>query len=228
MRWRAARTSSTRPTGVLRGAAWAAVRPVGHGRRLGDVDQGPGQGLERLRALGLGGLDHERLVDDEREVHRRGVEPFLEEAFGHVEGPDAGALLEAGGGGHELVHAHPVVGQVVDAPQSVAEPVGVEDGGVGHPPQPVAAVGQHVGVGPGQGQGVAVPAVDPSDRARRVLPAEAAVTIEAAPAAGREGRAPTRPSPPPGPRPDRRPRGGRRTSCGGSSARCRSPCRPVG
>ena len=81
---RAARASSTRPTGVVRGAgpgtpsASAAMR-----------DQGVGQGGHRLRALGLGRLDHERLVDDQREVDGRRVEALLQQALADVEGPHA-------------------------------------------------------------------------------------------------------------------------------------------
>ena len=33
--------------------------------------------VEPVQGLGLGGLDHERLLDDEREVHRRRVEALL-------------------------------------------------------------------------------------------------------------------------------------------------------
>ncbi len=53
------------------------------------VDQGLGQGGQRLGALGLGRLDHEGLVDDQREVHRRSVEALLEQALADVEGPHA-------------------------------------------------------------------------------------------------------------------------------------------
>ena len=95
---RAARASSTRPTGVVRGAAAAGVAALG--RLGGDALERLGQGLEGLEALGLGRLDHQRLVDDEREVHRRRVEPLLEQPLGHVQRldpvlPCAGSAAES-------------------------------------------------------------------------------------------------------------------------------------
>jgi len=46
--------------------------------------------VHRLLALGLAGLDHERLVDDEREVHRGRVQAVVEHTLGKVErGPSA-------------------------------------------------------------------------------------------------------------------------------------------
>jgi len=44
----------------------------------GDALEGVAEGLERLEALGLGGLDHQRFVDDQREVDGGRVEAFLE------------------------------------------------------------------------------------------------------------------------------------------------------
>ena len=41
--------------------------------------------IERLGRLGLGRLDHQRLVDQQREVHRRRMEAEVEQALGDVE-----------------------------------------------------------------------------------------------------------------------------------------------
>ena len=164
----------------------------------------------------------------EREVHRGGVEALLEQPLGRRRGPARPlAFFRAGRGGHELVHVGPVVRQVVGAPQLVAQPVGVEHGALRHPAQAVAAVGQDVGPGPGQGQGVAVPAVDPPDAAGRRRPGERAVGV----ALRQRARAGTRPggrTPRPVRRPGRHRRGEPQRSCGGSCARCRSPCPRAG
>ena len=74
--------------------------PRGPARLLclgGDPLEGGGQSFQSLQALGLGGLEHESLVHDEREVDRGRVEPLLEEALADVEGPNPLGLLEAGG-----------------------------------------------------------------------------------------------------------------------------------
>ena len=133
---RAARASSTRRTGVVCGAD-RACSTVGV---LGDPLERLGQRLERLEALGLGRLDHERLVHDEREVDRRGVEALLEQPLGHVEGLDPRSLLQRRAPRHHLVHAGPVVGDVVAPSQPAAEPVGVEHGHARPPAAAVAAV----------------------------------------------------------------------------------------
>ncbi len=115
-RCRAARASSTRRTGVRCGASVAARRALGRGGLGRDALEGAGQGLEGLQALGLGGLDHERLVDDQREVDGRRVESLLEQALGDVEGLHARALLERRGRQDALVHAGAVVGGVEGCP----------------------------------------------------------------------------------------------------------------
>ena len=188
-----------------------------------------GQGGQRLRALGLGGLDHERLVDDQREVHGRCVEALLQEALGHVEGAYPLGLLQVAGRRHELVHVRPVEGQVVGTPQPMAQPVGVEDGSLGDPAQPVAPVGQDVGQARASDQGVAVPAVDPADRLlRRRRPSRTPPSGVGVGPAARAGTRPGGARRPPGRPPGLRRRAVWRRSCAGSCARCRSPCRRGG
>ena len=50
-----------------------------------------GEGVEALLGLGLGRLDHQRLVDQQREVDGRRVEAEVEQALGEVEGGEARA-----------------------------------------------------------------------------------------------------------------------------------------
>src|ERR1700691_3177743 len=70
---------------------------TGGGRVLGDTLECLGQRFAGLEALGLGRLDHERLIDDQREVDRRRVETLFEKALGHVESAYAAAALERRG-----------------------------------------------------------------------------------------------------------------------------------
>jgi len=63
-----------------------------------------------LLALSLAGLDHERLMDDEREVHRGRVQAKVEHALGKVERGNARLLVEIDERHDELVHADLVIG----------------------------------------------------------------------------------------------------------------------
>ena len=71
--------------------------------------------------------------------------------------------------------------------EGVADPVGVEHRCLRHPAQPVTPVDQQVGVRPGQGQGVAVPAVDPADGVLGLHPAVGAVVAKYRLGAGQVG-----------------------------------------
>ena len=79
----AAATSSRRRTGVL----WARRRrDLGSSAaslRIAAIDVG--ERVERLLGLGLGRLDHQRLVDQQREVHGARVKAEVQQALGQVE-----------------------------------------------------------------------------------------------------------------------------------------------
>ena len=64
----------------------------GRSRVLGgfaqDLGDHCGEAVERLACLGLGRLDQQCLVDDQREVHGRRVHTVVEQPFGEVESPD--------------------------------------------------------------------------------------------------------------------------------------------
>ena len=62
--------------------------------------------IERFARFGLGGLEHQRLVHDQREVHRRRVHAAVDRALGDVHGAHAGFLPEPGQVEHEFVHAY--------------------------------------------------------------------------------------------------------------------------
>ena len=73
---------------------------------LGDLDHRVGEGVERVLILGLGRLDHERLVDDEREVVCGRVEVVIHQALGNIQSADVTALKATFG--NELMHADAV------------------------------------------------------------------------------------------------------------------------
>ena len=94
-----------------------------------------------------------------------GWKPSSMRPLADVVGAVPGPLAEAGGREDHLVHARPVEGHLEGPRQGAPEPVGVEHRPLGHPEQAVAPVHLDVGEGPSQHQRVAVPAVDPADRA---------------------------------------------------------------
>jgi len=155
------------------------------------------------------------------------MKALLQEALGHVECLDALVLAQCARREDHLVHAGAVVGDIEGPGQPATDPVRVEHGPFGYPAQAVGAVHLDVGERPGEHQGVAVPAVDATDRAWRGDPAEAIAALVVQPGGLGPGRKSTKRSetatgPAPGPPP---PWGWRR-SCAGSCGRCRSPCRP--
>ena len=84
--WRAAAASSRRRTGVVYGALRATS---GSSARLPqDLGDDLGEMVQRLLGLGLGRLDQQRLVDDQREVHGRRMHAVVEQPLGEVERPD--------------------------------------------------------------------------------------------------------------------------------------------
>ena len=115
---------------------------------LGDPPHDLHEAIERLAGLGLGGLDHERLLDDEREVDGGRVDALVQDGLGDVQRRHAVLPLLAPRAEHDLVLADPVEGQVVGIGQEDAQVVRGEHRVVGDGPQPLVAVGPDVGVGP--------------------------------------------------------------------------------
>ncbi len=101
---RAARPSSSRPTGVRTGDARTTS-----GSSPAISSRATASASTVSRDCRLGRLDHQRFLDDEREVHGRRVESPIEQSLGNIHRPDAVALLQAAGRGDELVHARAVV-----------------------------------------------------------------------------------------------------------------------
>ena len=162
----AALTSSTRPTGpVVRrlleqlGALGRIARDLEH--RLDEL-------VERLLRLGLGRLDHQRLGDDEREVDRRRVEVVVHQPLGDVERRDPVLALQAARREDELVHAEPVVRQLVRVLEPGEQVVGVEDGDLGHLAQ-AGPVRADVGVGADEDAERPAEAAHLADRLRPVV-----------------------------------------------------------
>src|SRR6266568_7926337 len=96
-------------------------------RFLDDLFDRVGEGVQGGLALGLRGLDHDRLRDHEREVDRRRVEVPLEQAFGDVQRLDA-LRVQVLRAGHELVHARALMWHVEQPLDPLPEIVGREYG----------------------------------------------------------------------------------------------------
>ncbi len=133
-----------RPNCVVLGALWSSSGWVlGF---LGDLDQRIGEGIQRVLVLGLGRLDHQRLVDDEREVVRRRVELVVHQPLGDIQGADV-AAFEASFR-HELMHADTVIWYTIGIAQSCQQIVGVQHGILGDILEPIRSVHGDVGERP--------------------------------------------------------------------------------
>ena len=133
------------------------------------------EGVERLPGLGLGRLDHQRLLHQQREVHGGRVKAEVEQPLGEVQGLDLQLALHRRAREHELVHAQIAVGQrqVVGGAAPVAEVVllkareqvvGVQHRGLGGVLQPVGAERADVGVRTYEAAVVALEAAQATDR----------------------------------------------------------------
>lgn len=80
----------------------------------GDVAHRLDELVESLLALRLSRLDHQRFFYLEGKVHRRRVEPKVDQTLGNVESPHP-MLAEVRDGEDNLVHAVTVVGQGIVA-----------------------------------------------------------------------------------------------------------------
>src|SRR6266545_541915 len=93
-------------------------------RRLGargDVEHHLREAVERLERLGLGRLDHERLLHDQREVDRGRVDAVIQDRLGDVQRGHPMLPLLAAAAEDDLVLADAVVWQVVGIGQSHAQ-----------------------------------------------------------------------------------------------------------
>ncbi len=125
------------------------------------VQEGLGRLVQRLRALGLGGLHHQGLVDDEGEVHGGRMDAVVQQRLGHVHGGDAGLVLQVLQGHDELVHAQAGVGHVIAVRQLLHQVVGVEHRARGGLGDALLAQGEEVGQGLHHHQEVAVEGLAP-------------------------------------------------------------------
>ena len=133
-----------------------------------------GEAVERLARLRLGGLDHQRLLDQQREVDRRRVIAEVQETLGQVQGADLKLPLHRPAREHELVHAELAVGERQETPDvALAQPgqqvVGIQDGRLRGLPQTLSAERADVGVGAHEAAVVPLEAAQPPDRERPVV-----------------------------------------------------------
>ena len=98
------------PDGGRVGGVPRDLRPLGRGLAQDRGDR-LGERVERLARLGLGRLDHQRLVDEQREVDGRGMEAVVEQPLGEVERLQLQLALHRAAREHELVHAQLSVGE---------------------------------------------------------------------------------------------------------------------
>ena len=113
------------------------------------------EAVDGVFALVFGRLYHHRLVEEQREVYRRGVVAVVKQPLRHVHGGHAGGLVLQSVE-HELVHARGVDGQLVSVFQRFLYVVGVERGQRPHLLDVLPAQGEYVGVGTQQHGEVAV------------------------------------------------------------------------
>ena len=135
----------------------------GFGVIVGPLVQHP-QHLRRLvqdlGSLGLRGLQHQGLMDDQGEVHGGRMNALVNQGLGHVQGGDAGLLLQAAEIQHELVHTDAVIGRLEGAPELLLQVVGIEHGVLRRLGDALAAQGQQVRQRPDHHQEVAHEAAD--------------------------------------------------------------------
>ena len=126
--------------------------------------------VERLLALGLGGLDHHRLRHDQWEVDRRRVKPTVDQRLGDVHRANALALtgLPRRGKDH-LMLADARIGQVIMRLKFLADVVGIEHRVLAHAGQSLAAQQQNVRIRPQHNRKIAIIRRDVADRLRRVV-----------------------------------------------------------
>ena len=133
-----------------------------------------GERVERLPRLGLGRLDHQRLVDEQREVDRRRVEAEVEQALGDVERLHPELALRRRAGEDELVHAGAVEGerQVLAGAALAAAARAGSWRSAPRSPRPRRGRrrrGCDVGVGADEDAEVALEAAQPADRLRPLV-----------------------------------------------------------
>ena len=102
--------------------------------------------VERLLRLVLRGLNHQTLVEEQREVDRRGMIAVVEQALGHIHRGDTGGLILQAVE-HELMAAEAVDGQFVDILERLLDVVGIECGERTHQLQLLATQREDIGIG---------------------------------------------------------------------------------
>ena len=154
---------------------------------LRDRDECVGEEIEFAFAFGLGRLDHECAVNDEREADGIRMEAVIDEALGNVTGPNAfgGLAIVAE---NTFVHGRRFVGDFVMRFEQRSQIVGVEERVHGGLAETVGTVGHDIGKSADEDAEVAVEGFDAADGLGQiVIPApEIAVAFETR--AGKERR----------------------------------------
>src|SRR5436190_10497076 len=146
-------------------------------RLLGYLYHGRDEAVQRLLGLRLGRLDHQRLVHNEREVHRGRVIALVNQALGDVQRLDARLVLDVLAGQHHLVHTHAVVGQPVRVFELCAYVVSVDDSVLAHVTQAAQPQVPYVGIRPHVHTEVAPEVLYPANRALGLHKRVLAVTL---------------------------------------------------
>src|SRR5579875_3881237 len=93
-----------------------------------DLEEGIGESVQRLFALRLRRLDHQRLFYHQRKIYRRRVEAEIQQTFADVHGADLALAFQRPGAGDKLMHAALAVRYLVNALQTAEQVIGVEYG----------------------------------------------------------------------------------------------------
>ena len=134
-----------------RGVVGRVVEDHGiRGGLLGDLAHDGDERVDGLLRLGLRGLDHEGLVEEEREVDCRGVVAVVQQALGHVEGRRAGHVVVGAvvdeAVEDELMLADALDRELVAVLEAFLDVVGAENGELAHLAEMLATNRQYIRV----------------------------------------------------------------------------------
>ena len=122
---------------------------------LGNLAHHGDKTVDGVLALVFGGLDHERLVEEQREIDCRGMISIIEKTLCHIHGGDTGGFV-AQTIEYELVLAESLDGQEILVLERLLDIIGIESGKRSHQLHILATESEDIGEGTKQHTEVAV------------------------------------------------------------------------
>ena len=122
---------------------------------LGNLAHHGNETVDGVLALVFGGLDHERLVEEQREIDCRGMISIIEKTLCHIHGGDTGGFV-AQTIEYELVLAESLDGQEILVLERLLDIIGIESGKRSHQLHILATESEDIGEGTKQHTEVAV------------------------------------------------------------------------